>query len=69
MEFQLKADQEYIQLNNLLQVVQVAQTGGHAKIIIKNEDVTLNGEVELQIRKKIRKGDKIKIEELVINII
>lgn len=34
MLFELKEGQEFIQLNNLLQVKQIAQTGGHAKILI-----------------------------------
>ena len=69
MNFELKEDQEFIQLNNLLQVVGLAQTGGHAKILIKNEEVILNGIIELQIRKKIRKGDLIKIGGQEINIL
>ncbi len=69
MNFELKADQEFIQLNNLLQVLQFAQTGGHAKILIKNEEVIVNGEIELQVRKKIRKGDLIKIDGQEINIL
>tara|TARA_B100000809_G_C15064534_1_gene503687 strand:- start:991 stop:1134 length:144 start_codon:yes stop_codon:yes gene_type:complete len=47
----------------------LAQTGGHAKILIKNEEVILNGIIELQIRKKIRKGDLIKIGGQEINIL
>ena len=69
MNFELKADQEFIQLNNLLQVLGLAQTGGHAKILIKNEEVFVNGEIELQIRKKIRKGDLVKIDGQEINIL
>ena len=69
MNFELKADQEFIQLNNLLQLLQFAQTGGHAKILIKNEEISVNGEIELQIRKKIRKGDLIKIDGQEINIL
>jgi len=69
MNFELKADQEFIQLNNLLQLLQFAQTGGHAKILIKNEEIIVNGEIELQIRKKIRKGDLIKIDGQEINIL
>ena len=37
--FELKAGQPYIQLNKLLQVMHIAQTGGHAKILIQNEAV------------------------------
>lgn len=69
MNFELNPDQEFIQLNNLLQVLQLAQTGGHAKILIKNQEVVVNGEIELQIRKKIRKGDHIQIDGQEITII
>ena len=51
--FKLKEGQDYIQLNNLLQVLQLAQTGGHAKIIIQNEEVLVNGTIETRIRKKL----------------
>lgn len=69
MNFELNPDQEFIQLNNLLQVLQLAQTGGHAKILIKNQEVIVNGTIELQIRKKIRKGDLIQIDGQEITII
>lgn len=68
MIFELKEDQEFIQLNKLLQVKQIAQTGGHAKILIRNEEVIVNGEIETQVRKKIRSGDIIEIDSLKIEI-
>lgn len=68
MTFELKEDQEFIQLNNLLQVKQIAQTGGHAKILIKNEEVLFNGVVETQVRKKVRKGDIVEIDGLQITV-
>ena len=61
--FQLKDDQPYIQLNNLLQVLQIAQTGGHAKIIIQNEEVLVNGSIETRVRKKLVKSDEVQIAE------
>ncbi len=61
--FQLKDDQPYIQLNNLLQLLQIAQTGGHAKIIIQNEEVLVNGSIETRVRKKLVKSDEVQIAE------
>ena len=49
--FQLAEKHEFIQLNNLLQILQLAQTGGHAKILIQNKEVKVNGEVEIRVRK------------------
>ena len=53
--FELKEGQSYIQLNKLLQVMGVAQTGGHAKILIQNQEVLVNGTIETRIRKKLKK--------------
>ncbi len=55
--FKLKEGQLYIQLNKLLQVLQIAQTGGHAKLIIQNKEVKVNGAIETQIRKKLKNSD------------
>ena len=66
--FKLKEGQPYITLNNLLQVVGIAQTGGHAKIIIQNEEVLVNGLVETRIRNKLKKGDVVIIENNSIEI-
>jgi ribosome-associated protein len=57
--FKLKEGQPYIPLNKLLQILGFAQTGGHAKIIIQNKEVLVNGIVETRIRKKLVKSDHI----------
>jgi len=57
--FKLKKNQPYIQLNNLLKVLQLAQTGGHAKMMIQNREITVNSVIETQIRKKLFKLDVI----------
>ena len=67
--FELKEGQSYIQLNNLLQVMGLAQTGGHAKILIQNEEVLVNGTIETRVRKKIIKQDLIEIGGALIKII
>lgn len=66
--FQLKENQEFIQLNNLLQLLQLAQTGGHAKLIIQNGEILLNNEVETRVRKKLFKGDVVQADDLIIEI-
>lgn len=68
MIFNLKPEQPYIELNKLLQIFKIAQTGGHSKILIQNEEVKLNGKVETQIRKKLVKGDVIDVEGKKITI-
>ena len=58
-----KVDGEYIELMALLKAVGIAQTGGHAKMIVDEGNVIRNGEVELRRRAKCRKGDKIQINQ------
>ena len=66
--FQLKKGQPYIQLNNLLQICQLAQTGGHAKILIQQKEVLVNGEIETRVRKKLMTSDEVKIGDHLIQI-
>jgi ribosome-associated protein len=49
-------NEEYIELFKLLKILRIAQTGGHAKLMIENGEVKLNGETEFRKRAKIRKG-------------
>ncbi len=58
IEFDLEG-QEFIELNKLLKMLNLAASGGEAKMYIRDGQAILNGEVELQIRKKLRVGDKI----------
>jgi len=60
-EFALK-NTEFIELNNLLKVLGLCDTGGVAKAAIAEGRVKVNGEVELRKRCKIRKGDVIDFE-------
>lgn len=66
--FKLKKDQEFIQLNNLLQLLQFAQTGGHAKIIIQNKEVLVNNDVETRVRKKLYALDVVQVHDVTIKI-
>ncbi len=67
-EFRLKG-QPFIPLNNLLQVTGIAQTGGHAKLLIKNEEVLVNGTVETRIRKKLAASDCVEVGTYTIRIL
>lgn len=53
---------EYIKLDQFLKFVGIAQTGGHAKMIISEGNVIVNDEVTLQRGKKIKKNDIVKIK-------
>ena len=59
IEFKLKG--EFIELIQLLKALDIAQTGGHAKMIVEDEQVFRNGELELRKRAKLKKQEKIQI--------
>lgn len=67
-EFKLE-NQEYIQLNQLLKATGLVSTGGEAMIRIDDGEVSVNGKVETQRRKKIRIGDKVEFFENSILIV
>ncbi len=69
-QISFKIEGEYIELIGLLKVVGIAQTGGHAKMIVDEGEVLRNGEVELRKRAKLVVGDTIEIaDQLVINLV
>tara|TARA_B100000925_G_C21865887_1_gene412068 strand:- start:222 stop:422 length:201 start_codon:yes stop_codon:yes gene_type:complete len=51
-----------IRLDQFLKLMDIAQTGGHAKLIIQNGEVQVNGEVCTQRGKKLRKGDIVEFQ-------
>ena len=50
---------EFIKLQDLLKLANLVGTGGEAKIVIQNGDVSVNGEVCTMRGKKIRSGDMV----------
>ena len=48
---------EFIELIKLLKLLHIAQSGGHAKIMVDEGEVKINGEVEFRKRAKLRPGD------------
>jgi len=59
---EFKITGEYIQLNQLLKAAGIAGTGGHAKMLIDEGQVRVNGEVEYRLRNKIKVGFKVEVE-------
>ena len=66
-EFQLK--NEYIPLCDLLKIMGLCETGGHAKTIISEGEVSVNGEIELRKRCKIRAGQTVQFQGQEIQIL
>jgi ribosome-associated protein len=57
--FQLET--EYIELLKLLKLLGFAETGGHAKILVEDGEIQLNGQPEFRKRAKLRAGDEVEI--------
>ncbi|RIH65620.1 RNA-binding S4 domain-containing protein [Mariniphaga sediminis] len=53
---------EYIELVKLLKLLRIAETGGHAKILVDEGRVLVNGNTESRKRAKLRPGDEIETE-------
>lgn len=69
MHEEFKIEGEYIELIGLLKVLGIAETGGHAKMIVEHGFVLRNGEKELRKRAKLIPGDVIELDDVKITLI
>ncbi len=60
---------ESIRLDQLLKYCGLAETGGHAKEIVAEGVISLNGEICRMRGKKIRPGDVIEVDQYEIHIV
>tara|TARA_B100000287_G_scaffold118522_1_gene110435 strand:- start:1307 stop:1519 length:213 start_codon:yes stop_codon:yes gene_type:complete len=67
-ELEFNLDSEYIELNKLLKILSLVESGGQANNLITEGFVKFNGEVDTRKRLKLRKGDKIEFAEMLIKI-
>jgi ribosome-associated protein len=67
IDFELRG-QEYIELNKLLKLLQLTESGGEANEAIVNGEVKVNGVLELQKRKKIRAGYKVLFGKVTVQV-
>lgn len=67
MEIKFKG--EYIRLDDALKMSGLVLTGGHAKVVIQNNEVLLNGEVCTQRGKKLKGNEIIEFNSKKIKVI
>ncbi|MFN8713785.1 MAG: RNA-binding S4 domain-containing protein [Bacteroidota bacterium] len=60
---------EYIELIQLLKALNIAETGGQAKMMVDDGEVKLNGETEHRKRAKLRKGDVVEVNAHKIELV
>ena len=61
-------DSEFIRLQDLLKISGLTSTGGMAKVVIQNGEVTVNGEVCTMRGKKIRPGDVVEVDKFRVEV-
>ena len=66
---QIKIDSEFIRLDALLKLANAVMTGGHAKIVIQEGDVKVNGEVCTARGKKIHPGESVEFDRIIYEVV
>lgn len=62
-------ESEFVELYKILKFEGLAESGGNAKRVIEDGQVSVNGEIETRKRKKIRAGDQIDFIDHHIDVI
>ncbi len=66
---EIKIDSEFIRLDSLLKLCNAVMTGGHAKIVIQEGEVKVNGEICTARGKKIRVGDEVLFDNVIYEVV
>ncbi|WP_278682246.1 S4 domain-containing protein YaaA [Paraclostridium bifermentans] len=66
---EITIDSEFIKLDQFLKLADIAYTGGHAKFLIQEGLVKVNGEIETRRGKKLRSNDIVEVEGNTIKIL
>ena len=67
LEFEL--DRDHVELNQLLKLVGVCDSGGAGKALVASGAVSVDGVIELRKTCKIRAGSTVELEEVTIHVI
>ncbi len=67
IEFQLKND--FIELNQLLKLSGLCDSGGAGKVLVAEGAVAVNGKIELRKTAKIRAGQRVTLGTMQIDIV
>jgi ribosome-associated protein len=65
--FKIKDD--YIELIALLKATGIAETGGHAKLLVDSGEVLRNGTLETRKRARLIPNDVIEVKGITINVL
>ncbi len=59
---------EFVELNQLLKLVGLCDSGGAGKMIVASGDVKVDGKQELRKTAKIRAGQRVTLGDVVISV-
>ncbi|MBA3929665.1 ribosome-associated protein [Pseudoxanthomonas japonensis] len=68
IDFDLDPHHDFVELNQLLKLVGIADSGGQGKAIVASGDVSVDGVVELRKTAKIRAGQVVRIDDVEIRV-
>lgn len=67
IEFALEHD--FVELNQLLKLVGLCDSGGAGKVLVASGDVSVDGMQELRKTAKIRAGQRVRIGDVEIEVV
>lgn len=67
IEFELNG--EFVELNQLLKLVGICDSGGAGKIMVANGEVSVDGNLELRKTCKVRAGSVVTLGDVQITVI
>ena len=68
-EFEFKLNGEFIELNQLLKMVGVCDSGGAGKVLVAEGVVSVDGHIELRKTCKIRAGSMVTLGDVRITVL
>lgn len=68
-QFEFKVEGEFVELNQLLKLVGVCDSGGAGKALVAEGVVSVDGQVELRKTCKIRPGSMVTLGDVKITVI
>lgn len=66
---QFELDRDYVELNQLLKLVGLCDSGGAGKMIVASGDVYVDGQQELRKTCKIHAGQVVRLDDVEIHVI
>ena len=68
IEFELDPARDHVELNQLLKLAGLCDSGGAGKALVASGAVAVDGEIELRKTRKIRSGQSVSIGDVEIRV-